>query len=183
MTFRFAKIGLVAAALSVFGQARADGGNFYVGGGLGAGGINVDCSGTNKCDRVDVGGKLYGGYKLTNGLAFEGSYINYGKAKRTTDGSPTDNVKVDGFGVGIAMFGDVDQLNFSGRLGFATNRGKDDLMHASSSKTKLTAGVGVGFALTSQLSLQAAFDLSEANWGNNENGTVHLITVGAAYQF
>lgn len=62
-----------AAALVSGTAANAQG---YVGGGVGVGNIDVDCTGLTSCDKSNVGYKVYGGYQFGGGWAAELGYFD-----------------------------------------------------------------------------------------------------------
>ena len=180
MTTQLFKAGLLAAALLTLAPAQAAS-DVYVGGNIGLGGINVDCAAA-ECDDSSVGYKIYGGYKFSTNLAVEVAYINYGKATQTYLGRDYD-LKATGFGVSLAYLGEIDkQWSWSARAGLASNKGDDDLNNQSESKMKFTAGLGVGYAVSPELSIQGAVDLSQIEI-NGDSGGVYLFSLGLQYAF
>src|SRR5689334_4225242 len=73
----------------------------YVGGNVGMGHINVDCSGTDSCDDSSTSFKLVGGYELTSNLYGELGYVDFGKATASAVGVKT-SFRASGVMLGLA---------------------------------------------------------------------------------
>jgi OOP family OmpA-OmpF porin len=199
----------VAALLAAAGaQAQV-----YLGGNVGWGRFDVDCSDLDSCDRTNTGYKAYGGYRFENNFAVEAVYFDWGKvtAQGSLDTGNTlpaslrsspmstsittlsGDLKATGFGLGVAYFLPFAK-DFSGvaRLGAVQNRGKlsisDSVMSASSSKNSVQAyfGLGVGYNVTPNLAITAEADFSRVKWGAEgeyESDNVQLYTFGLRYSF
>jgi OOP family OmpA-OmpF porin len=174
---------LLTALIAMAASAGAQAEGIYVG--VAAGGTNtdIDCSGAPSCDKSDTGFKLFGGYKLTENIAVEAHYADFGKAKLSGGGASLD-VKMSGFGIGAAFLGDfTPDWNGVVRAGVARNKVKlDGALSDSESKTKAYVGAGVGYKLTKEVALTAAIDYTEGEiQGDKAKAT--LYTIGVNYNF
>jgi OOP family OmpA-OmpF porin len=156
---------LAAAALAFSAAASAQ---TYGVISVGAAKQDIDCGGAAVCDESGTAFKLLGGYKFLPNLALEGGYMSFGKAKASDPGLAAD-FTVNGFGIGAAFHQDfATNWNFVARLGLAQMKTKvkatDGVSSASDSDTKaqLYGGLGVGYKLNKQTSIDAAWDFSQA---------------------
>ncbi|WP_457333826.1 porin family protein [Rhizobacter sp. P5_C2] len=184
---------LFTALIAMAGSVGAHAEGIYVG--VAAGGTNVDvpCNGINDCDKSDTGFKLFGGYKLTENVAVEAHYADYGKAKVSGFGGGNPQASGDaaltGFGFGVALLGDfATDWNGVVRAGIARNKVKVSVTSPGSSfsdsesKTKGYVGAGVGYKLTKEVSLTAAIDYTEGEH-NGDKAKATLYTIGVNYSF
>jgi len=174
---------LLTALIAMAGSVGAHAEGIYVG--VAAGGTNtdIDCNGVPSCDKSDTGFKLFGGYKLTENIAVEAHYADFGKATLSGNGASID-VKMSGFGIGAAYLGDfTPDWNGVVRAGVARNKVKlDGAASDSESKTKAYIGAGVGYKLTKEVALTAAVDYTEGEiQGDKAKAT--LYTIGVNYSF
>lgn len=163
-------IALAAAAFANVASAQSQG---YVGLQVGTSRSDIDCSGTTSCDKNDTGFKVFGGYKLTPEWAIELGYSDLGKTKFST-GAVTGSVATTSLGLGVAYhlaFG--NDWTGVARLGVASNQVKlsgtvNGLGSASDSKRKAEPylGLGVGYALTKQVSLTGNWDWTQGEYSN-----------------
>jgi OOP family OmpA-OmpF porin len=137
---------------------------------------NEDCSGVSSCDKNGIGFKLLGGYKLTPNLGIEGGYYNLGKVS-AADSGVSMSIKSAGFGVGIAGFVDLaPQVRGFGRLGVASLKTKLDWSYmslrggVSDTNVALLFGLGAGYALTKNLSIDANVDFGKHKIDDNSFG-------------
>lgn len=153
---------------------------------LGSSKVDLGCGGSGlSCDESGTAFKLLGGYKFTPNLALEGGYMNFGEAK-VSDGVDTLKVKADAFAIGGAFHHDFAQnWNFVARLGVAQVKAKASLAgvgSASDSSAQLYGGLGLGYKLTKQLSLDASWDFTKAEIeGAKED--VRALSLGLTYAF
>ncbi len=182
-------------ALLSLTAAHAQGNQGYLGLGAGWGNIGVDCSGMDQCDKSSTGYKLYGGYRYASGWAFEGAYIDWGKATATmTDtvnlagtrsvalvSTPVTvtvggKLRATGFGLGFAYFMPMaSSWNGVARLGVISNQGKVTgtgsgggmtvIENSSKRSTFAYFGLGVGYSLSPNLALTAEGDFSRVKYG------------------
>lgn len=171
----------------------------YLGASAGRTQIDANCSEVvdlgGRCDNSATGGKLYGGYRYSSGLALEGIYFDWGKATAEytetvltrgrmgplevspiVEGDVKGKLRATGFGLGVAYFMPF-ATDWSGvaRVGMASNRGKltatvtsEGLTGSDSSSESAWFpyfGVGVGYQLTPNLTLTAEADFSRVKYG------------------
>lgn len=176
-----------AAALSIAGGAQAQG---YVGAGLGWTRINADCTGATTCDKTGTGGKIFGGVRFADQFGAELSYFDWGKAKGTQvpveGGVVSGELKGTGWGVGVAWMAPVAN-DWQGvlRLGVARNhaKGTDNTGGSTSENTtKPYFGLGLGWRVSRNLSVDAAMDFSRLRL-LDENANTQLLSIGLTYGF
>jgi OmpA-OmpF porin, OOP family len=181
------------SALIAAGSVGVHAEGLYVGLAAGGSQFNLGCDGTTSCDKSNIGFKLFGGYKLTDNIAVEAHYADYGKAKLsgTISGvNVTADVRLSGFGAGVALMGDFTRdWNGVVRAGIASNKLKRDRSASNGlsdfdSRTTVQGylGAGLGYQLTRQISLNAAVDYTQGEYqGEMVNAT--LYTIGLNYNF
>jgi len=171
---------ILGAAIAMAATAGAHAEGIYVGVAAGGTHASFDCDPGVSCDKSDTGFKLFGGYKLTENVAVEGHYADFGKFEASVPGASSD-VKLSGFGVGVALLGDfATDWNGVVRAGVARNKVK--FAGESENKTKPYVGAGIGYKLTKEVSLTAAVDYTEGELqGDKVKGT--LYTIGVNYAF
>lgn len=155
--------------------------------------LDADCTGVTRCDNSGTGFKLLGGYKLNGGLAVEGGFFNFGKATASDNinGSTINaTFKSSGFGIGGAFHGDLGKdWTMSLRLGMAQMKSKVDAsvsgfgtVSESESKAALYGGLGLGYRMGKNATLDVAYDFSRAQFGD-EKANVSMIGVGVTFTF
>lgn len=180
------KTTLLLAVLAVAGNAYAADGYFQAS--VGKGHINnIDCTGASKCSKSSTGWKLVGGYKLSQNIALEGMFVNYGRAYGNgyLNSTPVGaEAKVTGFGAGAAYAWSVSPgFSLIGRAGLALNRSKLTAYVANvsgkdtESRLMPYLGAEVGYQLTDTMAVVAGADLSRARIGT-DTATVRLLSVG-----
>ncbi len=188
------KAGLVAAVAALACTlAHADSSSqFYLDLGLGKGHFNGDCTGMSHCDDSSTGYKLFGGYRLTPGVAVELGYFNFGKPQgdvaQPAGGVARVHGHNDGIGGGFAFTTDLASwLNLTGRLGVmgmkssvTGGNGGAYLGASSESRGKVYAGVDLGFVVSRNVTLHASWDLSNSAF---ENRRVDLLSLGGSVEF
>ena len=182
---------LAGAALALSGAVSAQ---TYATISFGSSSIKVDCAGAQTCDKSDTAFKLLGGYKFTPNVAVEAGYMSFGKAKIRDSGDSLD-VGVTGFGVGVAFHQDLSaNWNFVGRLGLAQMKTKLDASIAglgsasdSDSNAQLYGGLGVGYKINKQVSIDGAWDFTKGKYNKNGadpgSGNVNALSVGLTFAF
>lgn len=187
--------GLAAALSLAAGVAMAQGTQgpgYYLGGALGATHLGLDCGAALSCDRSDTGGKLFGGYRLGNGLAVELSYFDYGRATGSAAvgglGLASARLKGTGYGLGLAYFADITPA-WTGiaRAGVARNKAEVDATgavvgSASETSTRPYFGLGLGYKLTPALSLDAGLDYTRFRL-QGESSNARMLSLGLRYAF
>jgi OOP family OmpA-OmpF porin len=158
---------VAAAALALAGTASAQN---YVSVSAGSSDHDLGCGGATVCDESGTAFKVLGGFRIAPNFALEGGYMSYGKSKARDSGLGISlDTTVDGFGIGGAFLHDfTPQWNFVARLGVAQMKAKAKATVGgasgsdSDSSAQLYAGLGVGYRLSKQMSLDAAWDTSRA---------------------
>lgn len=154
-----------------------------------------DTSGTGfvgSCDDDDTGWKVYGGYQFTKSWGVEFGWVDFGEidAKGTILGIPvTAKAEVDGWtlsGVGTLPFSN----NFSGFAKLGIIRAKVDMKGTvagvpvsvgDDSPTEWTAGLGVKYDFTQNVSLRAEWERFN-DLGDLESD-IDLISLGVVFKF
>jgi len=181
---------VAAAALVLSGAASAQG---YLAASVGSSRLTADCTGTSSCDNTDVGFKLLGGYKFMPNLAAELAYFNFGKATASA-GNVNAEVKNTAVGVGIALHGDLaPNWPAVARLGAAQVKTKlsgsvAGLGSASVSDNNISlyGGLGIGYKLAKDISLDGAWDFSRSKYdvnGVRDSGSLNMISIGMTFWF
>jgi len=167
---------------------------FYVTAAAGSTHLSADCAGTTSCDNNGTGGKLVFGYNLGNGFSLEGSYINFGKARAGIPpiaGTPAGTITLKpsalvfggayalplGSDWGMAVRLGVAQVKTRTAFSFGAQNGD-----AAESETRLVAGLGISYALNSNVKLELGLDTSEAQM-SGQKGNVRLVSLGATFAF
>jgi len=152
---------------------------------VGASRLNADCAGTTTCDNTDTAFKLLGGYKFSPNLAAEIGYFGFGKAKASV-GATAVEIENTAFGGGAAFHFDLaPQWNAVARLGVAQVKTKITAL-GSDNNTALYGGLGVGYKLARNVSLDGAWDFSNSKFNKNgldESGSLNVFSVGLTFAF
>ncbi|HET7772203.1 MAG TPA: outer membrane beta-barrel protein [Burkholderiaceae bacterium] len=183
------------AFAGVAGNASAkDADPWYAGVDLGAGRVNIDCSGTTSCDKTGTTSRLTIGKRLNETFSLEGSYVDFRGVKASVNQPPFGaiNGKFKSTGIEVAGLAHTPEMNgLSGyaKLGVASMKttgtvsvpglGSDSV---SERKTTPVVGVGVNYALSPQLGLTAGYDWRRLSL-DGEKEAAHSFTVGARYRF
>jgi OOP family OmpA-OmpF porin len=175
----------IAVAVSALVLSAAASAQAYVGGSIGRAHVNVDCAGTTRCDNNGTGGKLFGGYKWSNGVAAEAQYFDWGTAKGTALGSDYE-LSSHGFGLGAAYHAPVAaDWMLVARAGVVRNDAKFKVIgfgSLSETKTKPYVGVAVGYKVTKDLSIDLSADFSRSTVAG-DSASHNLIGLGVTYGF
>ena len=176
---------LAVAALALSGAASAQ---VYGVVSAGVSKHDIDCEGTTSCDNTGSAFKVLGGYKFNPNRALEGGYMSFGKSKAVVDDIDLD-LNITGFGVGVAFHQDfATNWNFVARLGLAqmksklTGRAGGVSASVSDNNAELYAGLGVGYKLTKQMSLDAAMDFSKGDVDGSKDN-VAAFSLGLTFGF
>lgn len=186
----------VLTALAALTLSTAASAQLYGVGSVGLSRFDTDCSGTASCDKSDTAFKLMGGYKFTPTIAVEVGYFDFGKAKGSALGVNVEE-KLNGFGAGAAFHVDLAP-SWTGvaRLGLAQMKTKltgssgATSLSDSDTNTSLYGGLGVGYRLNKQVTIDGAWDFSKAKYNKNFFGTpidssdnVNAFSVGVTFGF
>jgi OmpA-OmpF porin, OOP family len=175
---------VAASLISTGAMAQA-----YVSGAVGQGHTNVDCSGTTSCSNNGTAYRLIGGYGFSNGLAAELGYLSFGKAEASVSGVSAE-LKAKAVTLGVAFRAKVaSDWELGARVGVASVKttisgSVAGFGSGSDSQTKAQpyVGIGAGYALTKNLTLEASADFSRAQY-EDEKADVRALMVGARYTF
>lgn len=166
----------------------------YIGGAVGAGNVDVDCTGLTSCDKSNTGYKLYGGYQFAGGWAAELAYFDWGKVTGTGTltglGTGSGKLRATAVGVGVAYFFPMSpEWVPAVRLGIARSTGKTtltDTVGTISDTTRSTEayfGLGIGYKMAPNLFLTGEMDFSRVKYLSTEKDSTRLISVGVRYAF
>ena len=110
--------------------------------------------------------------------------MNFGRGKRTAGGS-TGTIRNSSIGIGVAFSGNFAQ-DWSGvaRLGLARVKTEASGVAGNTSQSSSNAygGLGVGYAVTKMVSLDAALDFTNGKL-LGQSGGLRLFSVGATFNF
>lgn len=187
------KLALALAVCAVSAGAFAAEDKFYVGGSFGRGAHNISEDDYGSVDDSDTGYKLYGGYRFSKELAIEVNYFDFGEASgKFNIGANVyaDKFETSAFGVGVAYSGTIGpDWSLTARLGLASVKTKVarsllgvKVAGASDDSIKPYVGLGVGYSITPQLSVQGSWDFTQGEV-EGEKGGVNLLAIGLAYSF
>lgn len=178
---------LLGLMLAAAGAAHAQA---YVTASVGSSRFNVDCAGTSACDKTGSFGKVIGGYKFGPVLSAEVAYLDFGKTTATVDGLRLA-VKASGVGAGVALRGELSgPWTYAARLGLVsmktTIESSTTGFSDSDSNPTLYGGLGVGYRVTPNFSIDLAMDSSDVKYkknGFNTSGGVSAFSVGVTLDF
>lgn len=177
---------LTAGLLAAMASQAQQGGYIAAGGGVSK--YNDDCSGTTSCDTTGNAFRFTGGYEFGNGLAVEGIYLNFGKAKARASGVDV-NIKSNAVGVGGAFIARLNpSLALVARLGVArvkvsaTASALGVNVSDSENTTKPYAGIGLSWAFVPTAYLDVGWDSTQGKLGG-EKETISAFTVGVGLRF
>jgi OmpA-OmpF porin, OOP family len=154
---------------------------------------SIDCTGAPNCDETGTAFKILGGYKFTPNIAAEAGYFSFGKGT-ASDSSASLDFKTTLFGAGVAFHGDfAPSWTGVARLGVGRVKTKLDatvvgLGSASESdtNTSLYGGVGVGYRLQRNLTIDGSIDFTKSKFNNlglDESWNATAFSVGVTYSF
>jgi|KBSSwiStaDraftv2_1062776.scaffolds.fasta_scaffold197193_1 OOP family OmpA-OmpF porin len=182
----------ILAALAVLAFSGAASAQVYGTASVGVSRSSFDCLGAPSCDKSDTAFKIMGGYKFMPNLAAEIGYFDFGKQTLSGGGASLE-YKNNGFGIGVAYHQDIaSDWAFVARLGAAQIKTKltgslGGLSASDSDKnTALYGGLGVGYRVTPQMSIDGAWDFSRGKYNKNgidESGNLNAFSVGVTYRF
>ena len=180
-------------ALAALTLSTAASAQFYGVVSAGVSRVDVDCTGASNCDKTDTGFKLLGGYKFMPNLAAEVGYFDFGKAT-ASGGGVSAEIKNNAFGGGVAYHLDLTPTwNAVGRIGVAQVKTKLSGTVAGvgsasddDKNTALYAGLGVGYKVAKNVSIDGAWDFSRSKYNKNgvdESGNINVFSVGVTFGF
>lgn len=154
--------------------------------------ISDSCEGTTSCDTTGTGFKVYGGYRFAPNLAGEVVVMRFGKATATGNvGGSSMSVEPEptAVGAGVACLGEFSPgVAWAARIGAArvkvsaNGSGRGITTSDSESSTQAYFGLAVGYAFSSAVSLDAAYDFSRGKFGGGTDN-LSLFSVGVRFTF
>jgi len=180
------RLAIAAALLASFaGGARAE---VFIGGAIGEGHADIDLN----IDKTATGGKVFGGYRFSNGFAVEATYFYYGKlsASGLIEGrSASANLEGTAPALGVAYFDQSDRIVFVARAGIGRNKAElsgtvSGIGSASTSATSTRPylGISVGYRINQNLSIDLAGDFTKFEF-MGDTGNTRLISLGLTARF
>lgn len=184
---------LIVAVLTLALSGGALAQNFYGSIGAGVSRADLDCEGVATCDRDGTAVRLFGGYRLTPAIAVEAGFLNFGKAKAGEGGLALD-VSNSGFGGGLALRQDLSSnWSLGARMGVVSMKTKVSasafsVINGSDSDRNavLYGGLGLGYKLNSQTSIDGGFEVSKGKYDKNNvntSGDLTALTLGVTFGF
>jgi OmpA-OmpF porin, OOP family len=174
------------AALLLSSSALAQSSYISVAGGQGH--QKIECSGLPTCDDTGTALKVVAGSGFAQGLALEVGYLDFGKVRAGGLGINTE-IRVSALTLGGAF-----KANFTpdfaahARLGLASVKAKARASNAffsdsaSETKSKPYYGLGLSYAVSKVVALEAGADFSKAEL-EGDKADVRALTVGARFTF
>ncbi len=187
------RITSIAAAVLLAGLPALTFAQGYVGASIGQVRVNLDCTGTDTCDKSDTAFKVFGGYMFMPYVGVEGAYYDQGKLRQTATDQTLGRVTADwkGDGWGLFAVGAVPLGNFSlfGKLGAVSSKIKVDATssvygQASDSERHTNVGWGLGgdYAFTKNLRGRIEFEQIKVKF-QEEKRNANLLTAGIVFMF
>ena len=194
LSFKRLSLAMMAGAcLSTSLPVMADRPNdsLFVGGSYGLQ-IRTSCDGATVCDRGTDAGKVFGGYRVTPGWAYEVTYFYLGTQHQAWDGAggpgglAVNDVKTTALGLWFRLdtelFGIMTNHLRGGLAGVANKAYKDFTNGTSVVETQRRiipyVGVGLSMLVAPQFRIQTGIDVLI-----NTDRTNYLATVGGTFEF
>ena len=178
-----AGLALACFALTCPTAAQAEAG-FYVGGALGQGYIDETIDG-NRIDADSTAYRVFGGYSFSDFFGVEVSYLDIGTFRETIEVAGQDvpvSASADGFALAaVGTLPLAERFSVHGRAGFWFHDSRttvDGLAEAEQSEESPFVGLGLGFALTETVELNAGIDYIDT-----DDADPLLATVGFTLRF
>jgi hypothetical protein len=175
-----------ASILSTGAMAQA-----YVGGSVGQGHSDSNCSGVATCDKNGTSYKVFAGYGFDHGVSIEGGYMYFGKAKASDFSGVALDSEAGGPNIGVALNVPVGTSGFGlgARAGVVSLKTKVTgsvvgFGSASESDTKTQGyyGVGASYSFTKNVRMDLGVDFSKAEFGGQKSD-LRMGNVGMTYTF
>ncbi len=172
--------------------AASDNAGPYVGAGIGQSRIKQACGeGVVSCSKSDTGYKLLAGYRLNSSLALEGSYMGFGKVKRSSERA---DAELKMHALTLAAVGSMpltESAALQGKLGVFHAKSKytltsgDFRISESHGGNGVLVGMGASYALTKNMEARLDYDFlrKAARLSTDEKANAHMVTVGFNYLF
>jgi len=165
----------------------------FVGASAGQVRVNIDCTGTDTCDKSDTALKVFGGYMFTPNFGLEAAYYDQGKLRQTATDVELGKVSAEWRGNGYGLFGvaalPLGDASVFGKLGAVSTKIKVSgtssnfgTAQGSERHTNLGWGLGAGYNFTTHLRGRVEFEQVKVKF-QEESRNARLFTVGLLYSF
>lgn len=173
-----------ASVLSTGAMAKS-----YIDLSVGASNVNVDCTGTTSCSTSGTAFKAMYGYAMPSGLAFEGGYIDFGKAT-ASDTTVSADAKAGGVALGLAYAMPMDaKWGADFRVGIVDMKTKVTGIipgygsgSVSETHVKPYVGLGLSYKMNSSAKIVVGLDLTQGEIGG-QSYDLRALTVGTRFGF
>lgn len=177
-------------ALASNAALAENGSGFYIGGGIGYAGQQVDCQAISDCSNSHTGLKLLGGYQVMPNFAIESSYGDTGRTKGSGLGLDA-SIKTRSFTVAaLGIYPVSKEAELFAKLGVHSTKTTFDFTASSVSGSEsyngsgLLFGLGAQYRFTSSLIGRVEYErLSRAVRIEDEHADINLVTASVIYQF
>lgn len=150
---------------------------YYFGATIGASDAGSYCSGSTSCEDGDTAWKVFGGYKISENLSAEASYVNLGDLHKTT-GAGTENSDVTALtATAVGSMPINEQFDIFGKVGGM--RWSSDNTSGSQDGFGLTYGVGAKMNLNETTKLRAEWEkFPSIETSTTDKTDVNMLSVG-----
>lgn len=149
----------------------------YFGGTIGSSEARSYCTGATGCEDEDTAWKVFGGYKITERLSAEATYINLGDIHKTVGGT-VQNSDVSAFtATAIGAMPINDQFDIFGKVGVM--RWSSDNTAGDESGFGMTYGIGAKMHISEKTKLRAEWEkLPSIETASGEKTDVNMLSIG-----
>jgi len=149
----------------------------YFGGSIGPSEAGDYCAGATGCEDKDTAWKVFGGYKITERLSAEASYVNLGDIHKAVDATVQNSDVSAMTATAVGTMPVNDQFDVFGKVG--AMRWSSDNTAGSESGFGMTYGVGAKMNISEKTKLRAEWEKLpgiETSPGNETD--VNMLSVG-----
>ena len=150
---------------------------YYFGGTIGASDASNYCSGSANCEDGDTAWKIFGGYKVSENLSAEASYVNLGDLHKTTSGG-TENADITALtATAVGSMPITEQFDVFGKVG--AMRWSSNNTVGSQDGFGLTYGIGAKMRLNETTKLRAEWEkFPSIETSNTDKSDVNMLSMG-----
>jgi len=146
---------------------------YYFGGAIGPAEGNGYCSGAVKCEDKDSAWKIFGGYKFSDRLSAEGSYVTLGDLHKNGENSDVSVIAAHG----VASMQVTEQFEVFGKLGVM--RWSSDNTDGGQDGFGAAYGVGVKMHMNETTKLRAEWEKYPGiETSSSEDTDIDMLSVG-----
>mgnify|MGYP001819108995 CR=1 FL=1 len=146
---------------------------YYFGGTIGGAQASSYCSGATNCEDTDTAWKVFGGYKFTDKLSAEGSYMNLGDVYK--NGENSDVSAFSAHGVGTLPVS--EQFDVFAKVG-ATRWNSDNTV-GSESGFGASYGVGAKMNINETTKLRAEWErVLDVETSPTDSTDINMLSIG-----